>query len=131
MKMRYTQLAFVLLGTLAFSAICAAEEAAKVKVEFKVKTPEGTAADAKLYLAGNVKEFGGEWKADGLELKKGEDGKYTVSIEVPKGTALEFKVTRGDWDTVEKQADGKEIDNRKHAADKDETVEVEVKKWAK
>src|SRR5688572_18014159 len=114
MKMRYTQLALVLLGMLAFTAVCAAEEA-KVKVEFKVKAPEGTPADARLYLAGNVKEFGGEWKADGLELKKGEDGKYSASIEVPKGTALEYKVTQGAWETVEKQADGKEIDNRKHA----------------
>ena len=124
-------MAFVLIGVLALSAITRAEDAAKVKIEFKVKAPEGTPVDAKLYLAGNNEKFGGEWVAKGLELKKAEDGQYSATIEVPKGTALEFKVTRGDWDTVEKQADGKELDNRKHTADKDETVNIEVKKWAK
>src|SRR6185503_20928088 len=101
MKIQIKHLLFVLASLLVVSALHAADEAAKVKVEFKVKVPEGTPADAKVYIAGNSKEFGGEeWKANGLELKKGEDGQYSATVEVPKGTDLEFKVTRGDWDTV-------------------------------
>ncbi len=123
-------MAALLVGVFAFAAIARAEE--KVKLEFKVKAPEGTPADAKLYLAGNNVAFGGsEWKADGLELKKGDDGQYIATIEVPKGTDLEYKVTKGSWETVEKKASGDEIDNRKHKAEKDETVTVEVAKWAK
>src|ERR1051325_1823946 len=132
MKIRYQDVALLLAGMFIFTAVCRAEEAAKVKIDFKVKAPEGTPADAKLYLAGNSKEFGGEeWKADGLELKKGEDGQYTASIRVPEDAELEFKVARGSWETVEKKEDGSEIDNRKHKGEKDGTLTVEVAKWAK
>jgi len=120
----------VCLATLLAICATARAEDAKVKLEFKVKAPEGTPADAKIYLAGNAKELG-EWKADGLELKKGEDGKYTATLEVPKGAKLEYKFTRGNWDTVEKKSDGSDLDNRKHSAEKDETLDVEVAKWAK
>jgi hypothetical protein len=117
------------LTLFAMCAVCRAED--KVKIEFKVKPPTDTPADAKLYLAGNNKEFGGEWKADGLQLKKQDDGTYTASVSVPKGATLEYKITRGGWETVEKKSDGSEIDNRKYTAEKDDSVTVEVAKWAK
>src|SRR4051794_5947199 len=85
-------------------AAAAAQAQDEVKITFKIKVPAGTAADAKLYLAGDAKPLG-EWKADGLEMKKGEDGIYSVAVALPKDKPIEYKVTRGSWETVEKNAD--------------------------
>jgi predicted alpha/beta superfamily hydrolase len=39
-------------------------------------------------------------------------------------------VTRGSWETVEKNSDGSEISNRTLTPTKDASVEIEVKRWA-
>jgi predicted alpha/beta superfamily hydrolase len=108
---------------------CVASAQEDVKITFKVKVPAGTPVDAKVYLAGDAKALG-EWKAEGLLLKKGEDGVYSVIALLPKDKPIEYKVTRGSWETVEKNADGSEINNRTLTPTKDASVEVEVKKWA-
>ncbi len=101
----------------------------EVSIDFVVRVPEGTKADRKVWVAGNAKELG-EWNANGLELKKGEDGRYRGSLRVRRGTGLEFKLTRGTWETVEKSAGGAEIENRTLAAKEDATVELEVAAWS-
>jgi predicted alpha/beta superfamily hydrolase len=108
---------------------CVASAQDEVKITFKVKVPDGTPADAKVYLAGDAKALG-EWKAEGLATKKGDDGVYSAVASLPKDKPIEYKVTRGSWETVEKNADGSEIKNRTLTPTKDASVEVEVKKWA-
>jgi predicted alpha/beta superfamily hydrolase len=100
-----------------------------VTITFKVKPAPGTATDAKLYLAGDAKALG-EWKADGFKLTRGEDGIYSGKVQLPRDKQVEYKVTRGSWETVEKNGDGSEINNRTLTPTKDATVEIEVKKWA-
>jgi predicted alpha/beta superfamily hydrolase len=63
-------------------------------------------------------------------MKKGEDGVYSVVASLPKDKQIEYKVTRGSWETVEKNADGSEINNRTLTPTKDASVEIEVKAWA-
>ena len=100
-------------------------------IVFKVKVPPGTPTDAKLYLAGSDKALGGaEWKADGFHLTRGDDGVYTGTVDLPKDKQVEYKVTRGSWETVEKNGDGSEMNNRTLTPTKDSTVEIEVKRWA-
>jgi predicted alpha/beta superfamily hydrolase len=110
-------------------AIAAEAAAGEVIITFKVKVPAGTPADAKLYLAGDAKALG-EWKQDGVELKKGDDGIYSAKVSLPKDKQVEYKVTRGTWATVEKNADGSEMANRTLTPTKDAAVEIEVKAWA-
>jgi predicted alpha/beta superfamily hydrolase len=98
-------------------------------IAFKVKVPAGTPTDAKLYLAGDAKALG-DWKADGLAMKRGEDGTYSAHVELPANQAIQYKVTRGSWETVEKNADGSEINNRGFTPTRDTTVEIEVAGWA-
>lgn len=111
----------------------------KVNVKFEAKL--ATAATKikptdKLYLRGNHPALG-SWERDGLELKVGDDGKFSAELSgVDVGTRLEFKVTRGGWETVEKDAAGNEISNRevtvKPNADGQGSVVVaiEVQNWA-
>ena len=103
--------------------------AADVNVAFRVKPPPSTPADAKLYLAGDAPALGA-WKEDGLPLTKGGDGIYAAQVKLPAEQEIQFKVTRGSWATVEKNADGSEMNNRTLRPTKDATVDIEVAAWA-
>jgi predicted alpha/beta superfamily hydrolase len=103
--------------------------AADVSIAFRVKAPPSTPADAKLYLVGDAEALG-KWNPDGPELKKGDDGIYAVRVTLPADREIQYKVTRGTWATVEKNADGSEMGNRTFTPTKDTTVDVEVGAWA-
>ena len=60
----------------------------------------------------------------GVERKRGADGRFRGTIRVKRGAELEYKLTRGSWETVEKGAHGEEIVNRRLKASEDATVEV-------
>src|ERR1044071_6706174 len=90
-------------------------QADQVSLEFIVHAPR-TSPDAKIYIAGNVATLG-NWRPDGLKLRHNADGTWGGSINVPRGQAVEFKVTCGSWETVEKSASGADIANRTWLAD--------------
>jgi len=53
------------------------------------------------------------WRADGASLKPGSGGLYrSEPVSVPVGVRIDFKVTRGSWNNVEKVSDGGELPNR-------------------
>ena len=51
-------------------------------------------------------------------------------IDVPAGTLLEYKVTRGSWETVEKARDGSDRANRTLDVVCEATVEIVIARWA-
>ncbi len=109
-------------------AMCAS--ALAVPVTFHVTVPESTPKDDVVYLAGNAQELG-NWKADGVALKKSEKGPHVVTLDLPAGAKLEFKLTRGTWQTVEKDADGNEVANRTYTVPaKEAHVTLVVERWA-
>jgi hypothetical protein len=81
-----------------------------VEVEFEVRLPE-TEKGSQPFLTGNAEELGG-WKPDTIALKCGSDGLWRTRCQVPKGR-LEFKITKGTWETVETRADGRSTSNRR------------------
>ena len=122
--MRSRLLAVLLLLIVATSAF-----AADVNIAIRVKAPAATPGDAKLYLGGDAKALGA-WKADGVEMTRGADGVYGARVALPADQEIQYKVTRGSWDSVEKNADGSEMANRTFRPTKDSTVEIEVAAWA-
>ncbi len=100
----------------------------KVTVHFVVKVPPETPRYQKLYLSGNVTELG-SWRAEGLELKKEDDGRYVATTQLPGGEDIEYKVTRGSWNTVERGTDGAEMENRTLKPVKTESIAIEVATW--
>ncbi len=82
-----------------------------VTVIFEVGLPPGT-PDGPVYIAGNQEAVGG-WKADGFRLDRTGRDFARGSVSLPAAAALEFKVTRGSWATVEKTADFAEVANRR------------------
>lgn len=99
-------------------------------VTFHVTVPDSTPKNDTIYLAGSTNGLGG-WKADGVALKASERGPHVVTLDLPAGDTLEFKVTRGTWQTVEKDADGNEVANRTYTVPaKGGHVTVVVERWA-
>lgn len=100
-----------------------------VKVTWQVTVPEGTPENSKVYIAGSIDAFG-PWQPNAFEMAKQEDGTYRVDVELPIGTRVEYKFTRGSWATVEKTPQGAEIQNRLLSVRGPETVRVAVASWA-
>ncbi|KFE72130.1 putative alpha-dextrin endo-1, 6-alpha-glucosidase [Hyalangium minutum] len=99
-------------------------------VTFDVAVPLETASNAEVWVSGNDEALG-KWNGAGVKLSRGPDGRYTGSVSLPVDTSVEFKVTRGSWETVEKARDGKEIPNRTFkVGTKKQTVAITVFRWA-
>lgn len=96
-------------------------------VPFVVRAPASTPAGAVLWVSGDRAELG-NWSGTGVRLERRPDGAWVGAVELPAGTAFEFKVTRGGWETVEKDAAGGEVANRRAVAG-DDTVHVSVAAW--
>ncbi len=100
----------------------------EVRVMFRVAVPDGT--DPPLYLAGNLRALG-RWRPNGVALERtSDDGIWTATVALPRGEALEYKVTRGSWESVEVNAHGENIANRRLELSDDTEVTIEVADWA-
>lgn len=99
------------------------------RVRFIVHVPADTPADASVYIAGSLPSLG-RWQPAGLKLSRQADGTHAVEVALESGRSIEFKVTRGSWQTVEKYADGTDRENRtaKISADT-RRIEITVERW--
>ena len=68
------------------------------ELTIKVLAPPLTPADARLTIAGNDSSFG-EWDATKILMKKENDSVWSFHSRFVPGTALEFKITRGSWNS--------------------------------
>lgn len=87
------------------------------------------AADAEPQVCGNHAHLG-MWSGHGLKLSRSADGRYRGSARFKEGEILEFKLTLGSWESVEKGAHGEEIANRTHVVRGDTEVELAIARWA-
>jgi predicted alpha/beta superfamily hydrolase len=112
-----------------FASLLVTASAAWAAVTFVVRVPGSTPAGSTLWLSGDRPELG-NWSGTGLRLQPAADGTWTGTLPLPPETAFEYKVTRGSWDTVEKDAGGGEIGNRPGAATGgDDTLRIAVGAW--
>jgi hypothetical protein len=88
--------------------------------------PEDTPSNDDLYIAGNFNNWNpGNGR---YTLDKATDGTYYVDI--PRDEyMLEFKITRGDWGTVECRPDGEDIENRVYAYRDVQEIRIVVERW--
>lgn len=112
---------------LGFCSLAAAQEV-MVKLRLTVTIPDTTPAGAVVCITGSTPELG-NWDPGKIKLFKVKDG-WSATIKVPRDTPLEFKFTRGNWRTVEKDADGQEIQNRTLTLSKDSDIALRVPRWA-
>ncbi len=106
-----------------------------VPVKFVISAPAETPKDQTLYLSGSAPSLRA-WAADGVPLQRQSDGTYVASLDGEQalltGLQHEFKVTRGNWATVETGDKGQERDNHTFTIEpekEDAVVEVKVLSW--
>ncbi|WPB77190.1 alpha/beta hydrolase-fold protein [Archangium violaceum] len=80
---------------------------------FVVAVPATTPPDDDIYLAGGHELLGG-WNPAGVKLYKAMNSSYAIELSFTPDASLEYKVTRGSWETVEKTSTGAELPNRLH-----------------
>ena len=108
--------------------VMAAAPAHAARVSFRVTVPASTPADAEVWVSGDAGALG-SWNGAGLKLANAGERVWTGTAELADGSAAEFKVTRGSWNTVEKGPKGEEIANRACTARDGDTVRVDVAAW--
>jgi predicted alpha/beta superfamily hydrolase len=99
---------------------------ATATLRFEVTIP-GNSPDGTIYVTGDAESLG-PWDPAGLALT--DTGTWTGTLQLPVGAELAFKITRGTWETVEKDRNGAEIADRRWLVEGDETVVVQVARWA-
>ena len=111
--------------------VCAAPplsvaQVATVEVTFDVTLPATTPDVDTIYVAGNFQN----WNPGATPLTRDSATHARGTVTVTKGSALEFKFTRGDWARGEKAADCGEQPNRTATASENQTINVTVANWA-
>ncbi|NJE01279.1 phosphonate ABC transporter ATP-binding protein [Thermococcus sp. JdF3] len=105
----------------------ATETSGVVKITFIVSVPDYTPENDSVYITG---DFNGWNPGDGnYRLRKRDDGRWEITLEFRKGTRIEFKFTRGSWETVEKGRGGEEIPNRVLVINGSASYEFMVYNW--
>ncbi|WP_054535931.1 alpha/beta hydrolase [Herpetosiphon geysericola] len=96
-------------------------------VNFEFKIPADTAPGDQLYLTGSFNQ----WRPNDptYVLSRSADIAYGA-WPFTHGLQLEFKLTRGSWQNVEKALDGSEIPNRRGIAASGAQVKGSVAAWA-
>ncbi|MBP2113077.1 carbohydrate binding domain-containing protein [Paenibacillus silagei] len=97
-------------------------------VTFRVSVPGSTPANAPVYLTGSFNS----WNAADAAylLTRGSDGVYSITLNLPAGSAVTYKLTRGSWGTVETASSGADIANRTLTpAGGAQTVTLSVQRW--
>jgi hypothetical protein len=99
------------------------------------KIPTATPFDAKLYISGNFNNWNP--RDDNYLLIKHSDGSYRATIQ-SELTEIQYKITRGNWASVECYGNGKARPNRKigrsdhlvwNPRDIEHKTNIEVENW--
>jgi glycosidase len=80
-------------------------EAKLVAVTFEITVPAWTPGT--VYIVGGNPAVG-DWNPGSVAMTKVSDTLWTYTANILDGSSFEFKLTRGNWDTVMKGADGNE-----------------------
>lgn len=101
---------------------------APVTVTFIVSIPENMSKMKRsIYLAGNFSQVNNkadDWNAQGQKMKKGDNGRWTLTIKVPQNTVIEYKYTLGEWGLVELDQNCQDVPNRQLEAGSGDSQQV-------
>jgi len=77
------------------------------KVQIRV-FPKSLSVGSRIYLTGNCSQLG-DWNPAGLLLDRQIDGSWTKTLFFPAGARIEYKITRGWWQSMAVAANGNEL----------------------
>lgn len=119
---------FCLIGFASSSAETPESQRDTAPVTFQVTAPTTTPPGDPVFITG---DFQG-WDPGDPAYQLTDLGGlvYQITLDLTVGGTIQFKFTRGSWETVEKGPNGEEIPNRSHAVTGTETLELTVANWA-
>jgi hypothetical protein len=82
-----------------------------VAVTFRTKAPPGTPPDATLYIPGSIDQLG-PWDPGKVAMTGKGNGIWEATVTIPDTTDVQYKYTRGNWETVEWWGSIVETNNR-------------------
>lgn len=110
----------LLTGSLIFLASC---QRVTIRVE---SIPQNTPKGQSIYITGNFNNW--DPGDANYQLSLAADSNYYITLP-PGFGAIDYKFTRGDWTTVEKDICGDEIDNRELFTADADTVSNNIESW--
>jgi enterochelin esterase-like enzyme len=96
------------------------------RVTFRVKAP-ALPAQPNVFIAGDCDELG-QWDAGAIALEKQADGSWSRTFLLHAGR-VEYKITRGSWDSEAVNADGTVPGNAVLDVQSNATVDIVVGNW--
>ncbi|MFC1528048.1 alpha/beta hydrolase-fold protein [Candidatus Neomarinimicrobiota bacterium] len=94
-------------------------------VTFIAQVPDTT---EHVTITGNLSQLG-NWDPTKLPLYKINDNEFSITIKLPKNTNIEYKITRGSWNTEALTQDGRIPKNHTMIIAQDTTIIHIVSKW--
>lgn len=91
--------------------------------------PKNTPADAVLYMAANFNGWDPGSRYWMFSFSQGLDGKYYIDVPRVNNDKIYYKITRGDWRTVECAPNGDDIENRVLEGRPGQEVRIKVQRW--
>lgn len=98
------------------------------RITFEVATMSPLPAGEQVFVAGDHEALG-NWAPDGLALARFSDNLWSETVELPAGRVIEYKITRGSWDTEELGPDGTVPANRRIPPTGDHVLRHVVHHW--
>ncbi|PKL88210.1 MAG: hypothetical protein CVV23_11320, partial [Ignavibacteriae bacterium HGW-Ignavibacteriae-2] len=98
-----------------------------VNITFKVSTPV-ISDTSTIYIAGNKKALG-SWNPAAVFLEKMNESEWSKQIQFEKGDILEFKFTKGSWETEAVDSGGNTPQNYVITVSEDTTLSFKIDKW--
>ena len=98
------------------------------KVTIRVVPPASTPKGSTICIAGNAPMLG-NWDPGAVKLVNDGDHRWSFSTVVPAGTVLEFKLTRGTWDSEAEYVDDVVAQNTVVIVRSDTTITLVPSTW--
>ena len=98
------------------------------RLTFTVITARPLPVGEQVFISGSDPALG-NWAPDGLPLTRIDDAVWSGVAEVNADRAIEFKITRGSWDTEEYRKGPLPPPNRRLPRGGDAALEFRVTKW--
>jgi predicted alpha/beta superfamily hydrolase len=100
---------------------------AQYKVKLEITRLPATPAPAVIYITGNFN--GWNPQDENGRLQKNDNGSFFAEINGVAAGTYEFKFTRGSWDNVETDVQGKDISNRVVTVQSDTVLAFSIAGW--
>jgi hypothetical protein len=97
-------------------------------VIFEISTAKALPVGEQVFIAGSA-EMLGSWAPDGFPLTRLGENLWSAAAILPAAETVEFKITRGSWETEEALESGDVRPNAVLEPGGDETVTRRVAAW--